>query len=161
MRLPRRFGRHGQPTTISPDYANLKSQWATLSPSGVALSTYSTISVTPVACPTSAVSGSYNWPVDPSARLPTLGVPENVTGTPSSSTTADPTKSDSNSGGGSSVSASATSSGSSPSPKHTGGAGKMAANPFGTSKKTSSEDQVTFTVALALIAVGMGFAWWC
>ncbi|KAL1971279.1 hypothetical protein VTN77DRAFT_231 [Rasamsonia byssochlamydoides] len=66
------FTRQGTPTPISPDFTNLKSRWATLSPSGVALSDYSAsaASLTPPPCPTSTPGG---WTVDPSSPLPTLG----------------------------------------------------------------------------------------
>lgn len=65
------YPRSGTPTTISPDYNNLKSQWATLSPTGVKLSAYSaSASITPPACPTSTAGG---WIVNGNARLPSLG----------------------------------------------------------------------------------------
>lgn len=66
------YVRSGTPTPISPDYPNLKSQWATLSPTGVALSAYSASasSLTPIACPSSTVNG---WIVDPTVSLPSLG----------------------------------------------------------------------------------------
>lgn len=66
------YTRQGTPTPISPDFANLKSRWATLTPSGVALSDYtaSASSLTPPPCPSSTPSG---WTVDPSSSLPTLG----------------------------------------------------------------------------------------
>lgn len=53
-----------------PDFSNLKGQWATVSPSGVAFSAYSGAAVTPRPCPPSTVGG---WAVDPSLPLPTLG----------------------------------------------------------------------------------------
>ncbi|KAL8923852.1 MAG: hypothetical protein Q9172_002940 [Xanthocarpia lactea] len=65
------FPRSGTPTTVSPDYGNLKSQWATLSPSGVKLSTYSaSAGITPPACPTSTAGG---WIVNGNAPLPSVG----------------------------------------------------------------------------------------
>ncbi|KAL8913031.1 MAG: hypothetical protein Q9171_002099 [Xanthocarpia ochracea] len=65
------FPRSGTPTTVSPDYGNLKSQWATLSPSGVKLSAYSaSASITPPACPTSTAGG---WIVNGNAPLPSVG----------------------------------------------------------------------------------------
>ena len=62
----------GTPTPISPDYQNLKSQWATLTPSGVALSAYSASasSLTPPPCPSSTSDG---WLVNGNPPLPTLG----------------------------------------------------------------------------------------
>ena len=64
--------RTGTPTPVSPDYSNLKSHWATLHPTGVALSAYSASasSLTPIACPTSTVDG---WIVDPTQSLPSVG----------------------------------------------------------------------------------------
>jgi hypothetical protein len=66
------FSRKGTPTPVAPDFTNLKSRWATLTPSGVALSDYSasTSKITPPPCPAST---SGVWNVDPSAPLPTLG----------------------------------------------------------------------------------------
>lgn len=64
--------RTGTPMPVSPDYSNLKSHWATLHPTGVALSAYSASasSLTPVACPSSTVNG---WIVDPTQSLPSVG----------------------------------------------------------------------------------------
>ncbi|KAJ5135227.1 uncharacterized protein N7515_004505 [Penicillium bovifimosum] len=66
------FTRKGTPTPVSPDFQNLKSQWATLHPTGVALSAYTKgISlVTAIECPSSTSGG---WAIDPSSPLPTLG----------------------------------------------------------------------------------------
>lgn len=66
------FTRKGTPTPVSPDFNNLKSQWATLHPTGVALSAYrkSASSLTAIKCPASTSGG---WAVDPSSPLPTLG----------------------------------------------------------------------------------------
>ncbi|KAL9069739.1 MAG: hypothetical protein Q9161_005324 [Pseudevernia consocians] len=64
--------RVGTPMPVSPDYSNLKSHWATLHPTGVALSAYSASasSLTPIACPSSTVNG---WIVDPTQSLPSVG----------------------------------------------------------------------------------------
>ncbi|KAL8896550.1 MAG: hypothetical protein Q9207_007656 [Kuettlingeria erythrocarpa] len=65
------YPRSGTPSTVSPDYGNLKSQWATMNPTGVKLSAYSaSASITPPACPTSTAGG---WTVNGNARLPSLG----------------------------------------------------------------------------------------
>lgn len=65
------YPRSGTPSSMSPDYGNLKSQWATLNPTGVKLSAYSaSASITPPACPTSTAGG---WIVNGNARLPSLG----------------------------------------------------------------------------------------
>lgn len=65
------FVREGDPMPIAPDFDNLKAQWATLNPTGVALSDYiqSTATIHPAECPASTAGG---WAVDPSAPLPTL-----------------------------------------------------------------------------------------
>jgi len=74
---PDGFSRSGTPTPVLPDFTNLKSQWATLTPSGVALSAYSaSISqITPPPCPTATPGG---WVVDASASLPSLGQTANT-----------------------------------------------------------------------------------
>ncbi|PYH40147.1 putative 1,3-beta-glucanosyltransferase [Aspergillus saccharolyticus JOP 1030-1] len=81
------FVRQGEPTPVAPDFDNLKAQWATLNPTGVALADYaaSTSTITPPACPASTAGG---WAVDPSAPLPTLGQTTSSTdhATPSDST---------------------------------------------------------------------------
>ncbi|KAJ5174605.1 uncharacterized protein N7482_000482 [Penicillium canariense] len=66
------YTRKGTPTPVSPDFDNLKSQWATLNPTGVALSNYKkeTASIVAPECPASTSGG---WAVDPSSPLPTLG----------------------------------------------------------------------------------------
>ncbi|KAJ6018751.1 hypothetical protein N7499_010066 [Penicillium canescens] len=65
------FTRQGTPTPVSPDFANLKSQWATLNPTGVALSDYKKSATgLSIECPASTSGG---WNVDPSSPLPTLG----------------------------------------------------------------------------------------
>ena len=63
------YTRTGTPTPISPDFDNLSSQWATLSPSGVSMNAYSP-SLSPPPCP-SYTSGM--WEVDGNVPLPTLG----------------------------------------------------------------------------------------
>ncbi|KAF1825609.1 glycoside hydrolase family 72 protein [Dissoconium aciculare CBS 342.82] len=63
------YTRRGTPTPVQPDFNNLKSQWQTLSPTGVALSAY-TPSLSPPACP-SFTAGS--WLVSGDVPLPTLG----------------------------------------------------------------------------------------
>lgn len=66
---PDGFPRSGTPTPVSPDFNNLKSQWATLTPSGVKSSGYSP-SNSPPACPTSMANV---WNVDGNVALPTVG----------------------------------------------------------------------------------------
>lgn len=80
-----RFTRQGTPTPILPDFTDLQAQWATLSPTGVALSAYAaTEKTTAPSCPAYTTGG---WTVDPSAPLPTLGqsaLTGMTTGVPSS-----------------------------------------------------------------------------
>lgn len=66
------FTRSGTPTPVSPDFSNLKRHWATLHPTGVALSAYSASAakLTPIACPATTPNG---WIVNPTASLPSLG----------------------------------------------------------------------------------------
>lgn len=63
------YTRTGTPTPISPDFDNLSTQWASLSPSGVSMSAYSP-SHSPPACP-AYTSGM--WEVSGNVALPTLG----------------------------------------------------------------------------------------
>ncbi|PGH07205.1 hypothetical protein GX51_01992 [Blastomyces parvus] len=73
------FSRRGTPTPVNPDFTNLKSRFATLSPTGVALSDYSdkALEVTPPPCPSSTPNA---WAVDPSADLPSLEQTGGATG---------------------------------------------------------------------------------
>ncbi|KAF2089251.1 glycoside hydrolase family 72 protein [Saccharata proteae CBS 121410] len=66
---PDGYPRSGTPTPVSPDFSNLKSQWATLTPTGVKMSAYSP-SLTAPACPTFT---SDVWEVNGAVALPTLG----------------------------------------------------------------------------------------
>ncbi|ETS79110.1 hypothetical protein PFICI_08963 [Pestalotiopsis fici W106-1] len=70
------YTRAGTPTPVSPDFSNLKSQWASATPTGVSKSDYDTASVSTRSCPASTASG---WLVDGNVALPTLG--ETFTGT--------------------------------------------------------------------------------
>lgn len=63
------FTRTGTPTPITPDFPNLSSQWATLSPTGISMSDY-TPSNSPPACPP-YTSGA--WEVNGNVPLPTIG----------------------------------------------------------------------------------------
>ena len=77
------FTRAGTPTPVSPDFNNLKSQWATITPTGVASSDYDPSHVSTRACPTSSADG---WLVNGNVALPTLG--ETFSGTYSPAPTA-------------------------------------------------------------------------
>ncbi|KAK5134574.1 hypothetical protein LTR08_006360 [Meristemomyces frigidus] len=63
------YTRTGTPTPISPDFENLSTQWASVSPSGVSMNAYSP-TMTPPACP-SYTSGL--WEVSGDVPLPTIG----------------------------------------------------------------------------------------
>jgi hypothetical protein len=95
------ISRTGTPTPVTPDYTNLQSQWATLTPTGVASSAY-TPSLTPPACPASTPGG---WLVDGDVALPSIGQTLSTasaasTGTPTTSAPqASSTKKGSASGG--------------------------------------------------------------
>ncbi|KAF7548061.1 hypothetical protein G7046_g8808 [Stylonectria norvegica] len=65
------FTRKGTPTPKSPDYQNLKTKWATNTPTGVKKADYDANDVSTRACPTST-SGGW-WEVNGNVRLPTLG----------------------------------------------------------------------------------------
>lgn len=60
----------GTPTPLQPDFDNLKSRWATLTPTGVNLASY-TPSISTRACPSSTPGGW--WQVAGNVKLPTLG----------------------------------------------------------------------------------------
>ena len=66
------YSRSGTPSPVSPDYTNLKNHWATLHPTGVALSAYTAqaSSLSPIACPATTPNG---WMVNPTISLPSLG----------------------------------------------------------------------------------------
>ncbi|KAF2139297.1 glycoside hydrolase family 72 protein [Aplosporella prunicola CBS 121167] len=66
---PDGYPRSGTPTPVNPDFSNLKSQWATLTPTGVKKSAY-TPSLTAPACPSFT---SNVWEVNGAVALPTLG----------------------------------------------------------------------------------------
>jgi 1,3-beta-glucanosyltransferase GAS1 len=65
---PDGFPREGTPNPIQPDFNNLKSEWAQVSPSGINMASYNpTNSAPPCPAKTPGV-----WNVDPNAPLPTL-----------------------------------------------------------------------------------------
>lgn len=63
------FTRKGTPTPRQPDFDNLKSRWAGITPSGTPKSDYDPSGVSTRACPTSTSDG---WEVDGNVRLPAL-----------------------------------------------------------------------------------------
>jgi len=68
------FSRMGTPTPVSPDFSNLKSQWATLHPTGISAAAYKP-TLTPPACPSSTAGG---WLVDGNVKLPSIGQTQQV-----------------------------------------------------------------------------------
>lgn len=80
-----RWTRQGTPTPVAPDFSNLKARWATITPSSVAMSAYSAVSVTPRHCPSSTAGG---WEADPGLPLATLG--QVATPAPPNSTSSGP-----------------------------------------------------------------------
>lgn len=72
----------GTPTPISPDFENLKSQWATLAPTGVSIAAYSP-SLTAPACPSSTPG---LWNVNGNVPLPTVGEEFDASSTSSQAT---------------------------------------------------------------------------
>ncbi|CAN8103721.1 unnamed protein product [Discula destructiva] len=79
------FTRTGTPSPVTPDFANLQAQWATLTPTGIHSSDFDTASLSTRDCPASTASG---WLVDGNAPMPTVGQTLNVqnTGAASSAT---------------------------------------------------------------------------
>jgi len=77
------YSRTGTPMPVTPDFSNLQNKWATLSPTGVALSAYSA-TLTPPACPSSTAGG---WLVDGDVKLPSVGETEQVSATGASAST--------------------------------------------------------------------------
>lgn len=76
------IARSGTPTPISPDYSNLKGQWATLTPAGVKLSDYSASAshLTTPACP-SSTAGTSGWQIQGNPSIPAVGQKFNPTAT--------------------------------------------------------------------------------
>ncbi|KAF5525311.1 1,3-beta-glucanosyltransferase gas2 [Colletotrichum aenigma] len=86
------FTRKGTPIPRSPEFQNLQSKWATITPNGVMKSDYNPSSVSTRECP-KATGG---WLVDGNVALPSLG--ETFKGSYSSTPTAEPGASTSASG---------------------------------------------------------------
>lgn len=66
------FTRSGTPTPVSPDFTNLKTQWATLTPTGIMSSDMTTSTLSTRTCPASS-SGTAAWLVNGNVALPTIG----------------------------------------------------------------------------------------
>ncbi|KAL1901414.1 hypothetical protein Sste5346_001819 [Sporothrix stenoceras] len=159
--------RSGTPKPMTPDFANLKNQWATLNPTGVKSADYNTKSVSTRDCPAATQGG---WEVDGNVPIPTLEAaaisagskasgggssytPATATGTGAGSKStggADKTSDTTSSGSGS-----GSNSGSSPSPSSTSSAKSSASS---LSPKSLSVFNREFTVAgAALVGVMMVF----
>jgi 1,3-beta-glucanosyltransferase GAS1 len=87
------FTRQGTPTPVSPDFSNLKAQWATLNPTGIMSSDMDTKSLSTRPCPAST-TGSLGWLLNGDVQLPTVG--ETLVGT--TYATSSPTGSSSSNG---------------------------------------------------------------
>jgi hypothetical protein len=124
------FSRTGVPTPRLPDFTNLKSQWATLNPTGVASSAYSPSATAP-ACPSSTPGG---WLVDGDVSLPTVGQTLQVGSTPTAADVAPGT-------------ASATGSAASPTSTNK-------------SQSSANGGKEVTGMATALMAVMLGFMYW-
>lgn len=88
------FVRGGTPQPVSPDFNNLKAQWAKAIPTGVNRASYDPSSVTPRDCPKATAGG---WLVEGNVKLPKLGdtytgpaTPSSSNGAPSSTNTSNP-----------------------------------------------------------------------
>ncbi|KAF1836557.1 hypothetical protein BDW02DRAFT_566985 [Decorospora gaudefroyi] len=77
---PDGFTRSGTPTPVLPDFPNLSSVWATLSPSGVQAADYKPTN-SPITCP-DLTPGA--WEVNPTSALPTLGQKHDFNASPTS-----------------------------------------------------------------------------
>ena len=80
------FTRAGTPSPVSPDFDNLKSQWAAAKPTGVASSDYDPKKVSTRTCPSATATG---WLVEGNVRLPTVG--ETFSGTYTTAPSGTPT----------------------------------------------------------------------
>lgn len=135
------YTRTGTPTPISPDFENLSTQWATLSPSGISMSAYTPSNSAP-SCP--AYTSSL-WEVNGNVALPTLGqtydaaVASSITaGTAASSGTA-------TASGSKGATSTGTATGSAASSTHTG---------------MASPGKEIAGMGAGLVAVMLGFIWW-
>jgi hypothetical protein len=92
------FTRKGTPLPVTPDFDNLSKQWATITPTGVALSAYDAKQVSTRPCPTSTSGG---WLIDGNVKLPTVGETYSGTFTPTATASSSPEASGTGSGTGS------------------------------------------------------------
>ncbi len=155
-----RYTRQGSPTPVVPDFSNLASQWATLTPTGVKSGAYAaTYTTSAPTCPSSTAGG---WTVDPSAALPTIGAGGVSPGMPSGVPIGSITMISSASQNSSTYSSTASSStktgsgttGAAASATHKGAAGRVASGP------SSFNNLGLISTMVALIAVGAGVVFW-
>ncbi|KAF1809301.1 hypothetical protein P152DRAFT_168381 [Eremomyces bilateralis CBS 781.70] len=131
---PDGFTRSGTPTPVQPDFDNLKSQWQTLTPSGVQKSAY-TPSLAAPPCPTRI---SDFWDVDGDVSLPSIGQQLDLEGSATATVTA-------------------TGTGSALVPTSGAGAvGEGAAGEEGAAGRMAPSREWVWGVVVALAAVGMG-----
>ena len=136
------FTRKGQPTPVVPDYPNLKSQWATLNPTGVARTAYKP-SLSAPACPSSTAGG---WLVNGDVPLPTIGEAI-TTGASGTKIQATPTVTSKTSATGAANSVSNSASAASSTPTST------------TGSKASGRKEIA-GMAIGLVSVMLGFMIW-
>ncbi|KAL1306050.1 hypothetical protein AAFC00_004176 [Neodothiora populina] len=139
------YSRTGTPTPISPDFSNLSTQWATLTPTGIAMSAYTPSNSAP-SCPAYT---SAQWDVNGDVALPSLGQIYNAE--VSSSITAGTAAASA------SPSASASGSGSAAAGT-TGSATGTAASSTSTGMANPSKEIAGMSAGL--VAVMIGFVWW-
>jgi len=137
------YTRTGTPTPITPDFSNLSSQWATLSPTGISMSAY-TSSNSPPACP-SYTSGL--WEVSGDVSLPTIG--QAYTRAPTSGSSASATSGEAISG------ATSRASGSSPNSTTSGSSTGAAASASSSAKSGGNR---SWSVKLWPVAATVGVA---
>lgn len=83
------FTRKGEPTPVTPDFDNLKKQWAKITPTGISRSDYDPKHVSTRVCPSATGGG---WLVDGNVPLPTVGAKLDTE--PSRSSSSNPSGSD-------------------------------------------------------------------
>lgn len=127
------FTRKGEPTPVTPDFDNLKMQWAKITPTGIARSDYDPKHVSTRACPSATAGG---WLINGNVPLPTLNAKMDVG--PAGSSSPNPSGSGSSSGSASgSVPSSGSISGSSSGPSSESNTGTPAS---GAAEPTTSPD---------------------
>lgn len=153
------YVRTGTPTPVTPDFSNLSTQWATLSPTGVSSAAYSPSNSAP-ACPayTSGV-----WMVSGNAALPTRNNAASgvigSSGAAATSSTSRATSSATSSASSGSTSGSSTATASS---SHSGSTTTSATGSAASASHTgmASPGKEITGMSAGLVAVMLGFVWW-